>query len=122
MLNQRHNQNSRGRRWAYAGGRTIKRTYRKLKAFEMRVAEGATARDIPAGKLLVHAGFLVAKLAAVGALLFFSFWIFIFVCTVSALAFVQPSRDSDTSDVDDPVGPTHRTSWPEQYDEWGSLK
>ncbi|WP_081993347.1 DUF3742 family protein [Pseudomonas mediterranea] len=122
MLTPHHNQDSRGRRWAYAGGRTIKRAYRKLKAFEMRLAEGATARGIPAGKLLVHGGFLVAKLVAVGALLCLSFWLFILVCTVSALAFVQPGRDGDTSDVDDADGPTHRTSWPEQYDEWGSLK
>ncbi|WP_290371003.1 DUF3742 family protein [Pseudomonas mediterranea] len=122
MLIPRHNQDSRGRRWAYAGGRTIKRAYRKLKAFEMHLAEGATARGIPAGKLLVHGGFLAAKLAVVGVLLFISFWLFVFVCTVSALVFIQPGRDGVTSDIDDSDGPTHRTSWPERYDEWGSLK
>ncbi|KAI3479607.1 hypothetical protein L1887_58334 [Cichorium endivia] len=33
-----------------------------------------------------------------------------------------PFQGSDTPDSDDLDDPMHRTSWPERYDKWGSLK
>ncbi|WP_282357121.1 DUF3742 family protein [Pseudomonas sp. PS01303] len=61
-------------RWAYACGMSVKRGYRRLKAFESRVAERVVSAGIPAGKAIVRGSFLVAKLTMVGALLFVGFW------------------------------------------------
>jgi hypothetical protein len=100
---------------------SIKRGYRKLKAFESRVAERAVTAGMPAGKLLVRGSFLIAQLALLGALLFVSFWLFVLMCTFVAFAAI-PVQDSDTPGIDDLDDPMHRTSWPERYDKWGSLK
>ncbi|WP_240890338.1 DUF3742 family protein [Pseudomonas sp. TMW22090] len=112
----------RAQRWAYACGMSVKRGYRRLKAFESRVAERAVAAGLPAGKAIVRGSFLVAKLALLGAFLFVSFWLFVLICTVVAIAAIPVVQDSDIPDIDDLDNPMHRTSWPEQYDKWGSLK
>ena len=114
-------QRSRAHRWAYACGLSVKRGYRKLKTFESRVVERAETAGIPAGKLLVHGSFLTAKFALLGAFLFVSFWLFVLMCTIVVLAAI-PIQDSGTPGIDDLDDPTHRTSWPERYDKWGSLK
>jgi len=114
-------QNSRAHRWAYACGMSVKRGYRQLKAFESRLAERAVTAGMPAGKLLVRGSFLTAKLALLGAFLFVSFWLFVLMCIIVVLAAI-PIQDSDTPGIDDLGDPTHRTSWPERYDKWGSLK
>ncbi|WP_448093127.1 DUF3742 family protein [Pseudomonas lini] len=121
MPTQQPVQNSHAHRWAYACGMLVKRGYRKLKTFESRVAERAVTAGMPAGKLLVRGSFLIAQLALLGAFLFVSFWLFVLACTFLALAAI-PVQDSDTPDIDDLNNPMHRTSWPEQYDKWGSLK
>ncbi|MCY1258455.1 hypothetical protein D3C76_1257100 [compost metagenome] len=72
-------QNSRAHRWAYACGLSVKRGYRKLKAFESRLAERAVMAGMPAGKLLVRGSFLIAKLALIGGLLFVSVWLVTFL-------------------------------------------
>ncbi|WLH20969.1 DUF3742 family protein [Pseudomonas rhodesiae] len=121
MPTQNPVQNSRAHRWAYTCAMSIKRGYRKLKAFESRVAERAVTAGMPAGKLLVRGSFLTAQLALLGAFLFVSFWLFVLMCTFVALPAI-PVQDSDTPDIDDLDNPIHRTSWPERYDKWGSLK
>jgi len=121
MPTQQPVQSSRVHRWAYACGMSVKRGYRKLKTFESRVAERAVTAGLPAGNLLVRGSFLIAQLALFGAFLFVSFWLFMLMCTFVALAAI-PVQDSDTPNIDDLDDPIHRTSWPERYDKWGSLK
>ncbi|WP_425914589.1 DUF3742 family protein [Pseudomonas sp. GWSMS-1] len=65
---------SRASRWAYACGMALKRGYRRINAFELRLAERAAA-GVPVGKPLVRGGFLIAKLTLVGVLFFISFWL-----------------------------------------------
>ena len=114
-------QRSRAHRWAHVCGMSVKRGYRRLKTFESRVVERAETVGMPAGKFLVRASFLTAKLALLGVFLFVSFWLFVLMCTIVVLAAI-PIQDSDTLGIDDLDDPTHRTSWPERYDKWGSLK
>jgi len=122
MPTQQPVQNSRAHRWAYTCGMSVKRGYHRLKAFESRLAERAAMAGMPAGKLLVRGSFLIAQLVLLGAFLFVSVWLFVLMCTFVALAAVPIIQDSDTPDIDDLNNPVHRTSWPEQYDKWGSLK
>ncbi|MGF6287769.1 DUF3742 family protein [Pseudomonas silensiensis] len=121
MPTQQPVRNSRAHRWAYTCGMSVKRGYRRLKAFESHVAERAVTAGMPVGKLLVRGSFLTAKLALLGAFLFVSFWLFVLMCTIVVLAAI-PIQDSDTPGIDDLDDPMHRTSWPERYDKWGSLK
>ena len=79
MPPQNPTQNSRAHGWAYACGMSVKRGYRKLKAFESRLAERAVMAGMPAGKLLVRGSFLIAKLALIGGLLFVSVWLVTFL-------------------------------------------
>ena len=113
---------SHAHRWAYACGMSLKRGCRWLKAFESRMAEQAVSAGLPAGKGIVRVSFLVAKLALLGAFLLVSFWLFVLICTVVAITAIPVVQDSDIPDIDDLDNPIHRTSWPEQYDKWGSLK
>ena len=85
MPTQQPVQNSRGHRWAYACGMSVKRSYRKLKAFESRLAERAVTAGMPAGKLLVHGSLLIAKLALIGGLLFVSAWLVTFIVMMLAV-------------------------------------
>ncbi|MNV38145.1 hypothetical protein D3C71_1296880 [compost metagenome] len=78
-------QNSRAHRWAYACGMSVKRGYRKLKAFESRLAERAVTAGMPAGKLLVRGSFLIAKLALIGGLLYVSVWLVTFFVMMLAV-------------------------------------
>ncbi|UOP10214.1 DUF3742 family protein [Pseudomonas palleroniana] len=121
MPTQQPVQNSRAHRWAYACGLSVKRRYRRLKTFESHVVERAETAGVPAGEFLVRGSFLTAKFALFGAFLFVSFWLFVLMCTIVVLAAI-PTQDSDTPGIDDLDDPTHRTSWPERYDKWGSLK
>ena len=121
MPTQNPVQVSRAHRWVYTCGMSVKRGYRKLKTFEYRVVERAVTAGMPAGKLLVRGSFLIAELALFGAFLFVSFWLFVLMCTIVVFAAV-PFQGSDTPDSDDLDDPMHRTSWPERYDKWGSLK
>jgi len=83
---------SRAHRWAYTCGMSVKRGYRKLKAFESRLAEGAVTAGMPAGKLLVRGSFLIAKLALIGGLLFLGFWAFLSLMTLMVLYWVIAHR------------------------------
>ena len=121
MPTQQPVQNSRAHRWAYVCGLSVKRGYLRLKTFESHVVERAEAAGVPASKFLVRGSFLAAKLALLGAFLFVSFWLFVLMCTIVVLVAI-PVQDSDTPGIDDPDDPMHRTSWPERYDKWGSLK
>ena len=121
MPTQQPVQNSRAHRWAYVCGLSVKRGYLRLKNFEAHVVERAEAASVPASKFLVRGSFLTAKLALFGAFLFVSFWLFVLMCTIVVLAAI-PIQDSDTPGIDDIDDPVHRTSWPERYDKWGSLK
>ena len=121
MPTQQPVQNSRGHSWAYACGTSVKRGYRKLQAFESRLAERAVTAGMPAGKLVVRGRFLIAQVALLGAFLIVSLWLFVLMCTFVALAAI-PVQDSDTPDIDALDDPMHRTSWPERYDKWGSMK
>lgn len=115
---------SRANRWEYACGMALKRGYRRLNTFESRLAERVAAAGVPAGKLFVRGGFLIAKLAMVGMLLFIRFWLVVSVATILiALAVIQFAQGaSDMPNIDDLDHPMHRSYWPELYDEWGSLK
>lgn len=99
MPTQNPIQVSRANRWAYTCGMSIKRGYRKLKAFECRVAERVVSAGMPAGKLLVRGSFLIAKFTMVGALLFVSFWLFLSLMTLMGLYWVivhrRPSASKD---------------------------
>ncbi|SFQ19267.1 DUF3742 family protein [Pseudomonas borbori] len=113
----------RANRWAYACGMALKRSYRRINAFESRFAERVAAVGVPVGKPLVRGGFLIGKLALLGVLFFISFWLLISVCMLIAFAATQPLRGaSDIPNVDDLYHPMHRSYWPEFYDKWGSLK
>ena len=85
MPTQNPVQNSRALRWAYACGMSVKRGYRKLQAFESRLAERAVTAGMPAGKLLVRGSFLIAKLALIGGLLFVSVWLVTFFVMMLAV-------------------------------------
>lgn len=85
MPTQQPVQSSRAHRWAYTCGMSVKRGYRKLKAFESRVAERAVTAGIPAGNLLVRGSFLIAKLALIGGLLFVSAWLVTFIVMMLAV-------------------------------------
>ncbi|MCY1453909.1 hypothetical protein D9M71_709350 [compost metagenome] len=88
MPTQNPVQVSRAHRWAYACGMLVKRGYRRLKAFESRVAERAVAAGIPAGKGFVRESFLIAKLTMVGALLFVSVWALLSLVSLIVLYWV----------------------------------
>ena len=92
MPTQNPVQNSRSHRWAYACGMSVKRGYRKLKAFESRLAERAVTAGMPAGKLLVRGSFLIAKLALIGGLLLVGFWAFLSLMTLMVLYWVIAHR------------------------------
>ena len=79
---------SRAHSWAYASGMSVKRGYRRLKAFESRIAGRAVLAGIPAGQGLVRGGFLVAKLTMVGALFFVSFWALLSLVSLIVLYWV----------------------------------
>ena len=83
---------SRAHRWAYTCGMSVKRGYRKLKAFESRLAERAVTAGMPAGKLHVRGSFLIAKLALIGGLLFLGFWAFLSLMTLMVLYWVIAHR------------------------------
>ena len=85
MPTQQPVQNSRGHSWAYACGTSVKRGYRKLQAFESRLAERAVTAGMPAGKLLVRGSFLIAKLALIGGFLFVSAWMVTFIVMMLAV-------------------------------------
>lgn len=76
---------SRVPHWAYTCGMSIKRGYRKFKAFESRTAERAVTAGMPAGKLLVRGSFLVFKLAVAAGLLLVSLWLAVSVIILIAL-------------------------------------
>jgi hypothetical protein len=65
----------------------LKRGYRRINAFELRLPERAAA-GVPVGKPLVRGGFLIAKLAFLGALLLVVFWIFLSLLSLVVLYFV----------------------------------
>jgi hypothetical protein len=101
----------------------LKRSYRRINAFESRCAERAVTVGAPIGKSLVRGGFMVAKLGLLGVLFTISFWLLISVCMLIAFAVIQHQRGaSDIPNVDDLDSPTHRSYWPDFYDKWGSLK
>lgn len=79
---------SRAGRWAYACGMALKRSYRRINAFESRLAERVAAVGVPVGKPLVRGGFLVAKLAVVGVLLLVSFWMVLSLLSLAVLYWV----------------------------------
>ncbi|WP_439125752.1 MAG: DUF3742 family protein [Pseudomonas rhizophila] len=85
MQTQNTVQASRAHRWAFACGMSVKRSCRKLKALESRVAEGAVTAGMPIGKLVVRGSFLIAKLALIGGLLFVSVWLVTFFVMMLAV-------------------------------------
>ena len=85
MPTQNPVQNLRAHRWACACAMSVKRGYRKLKAFESRLAERAVTAGMPAGKLLVRGSFLIAKLALIGGLLLVSVWLVTFFMMMLAV-------------------------------------
>ncbi|WP_262137778.1 DUF3742 family protein [Pseudomonas sp. Marseille-Q5117] len=122
MPTQNPVQNSRAHRWAYTCGMSIKRGYRKLKAFESRVAERAVTAGMPAGKLLVRGSFLIAKLAMIGGLLFIGFWLVASVVLVIAvIALLQSKAVIDTDFEEDNPGPDYlgANSYLSNYDDNG---
>ncbi|NJJ56188.1 DUF3742 family protein [Pseudomonas sp. B14(2022)] len=122
MPTQNPVQNSRAHRWAYTCGMSIKRGYRKLKAFESRVAERAVTAGMPAGKLLVRGSFLIAKLAMIGGLLFIGFWLVASVALVIAvIALLQSKAVIDTDFEEDNPSPDYlgANSYLGNYDDNG---
>jgi len=71
---------------------SVKRGYRKMKAFESRLAERAVTSGMPAGKLFVRGSFLIAKLALIGGLLLVGFWAFLSLMTLMVLYWVIAHR------------------------------
>ncbi|MGA3826240.1 DUF3742 family protein [Pseudomonas chlororaphis] len=122
MPTQNPVQNLRAHRWAYACGMSVKRGYRKLKAFESRLAERAVTAGMPAGKLLVRGSFLIAKLAMIGGLLFIGFWLVASVVVVIAvIALLQSKAVIDTDFEEDNPGPDYlgANSYLGNYDDNG---
>ncbi|WP_454834353.1 DUF3742 family protein [Pseudomonas lini] len=122
MQTQNPVQVSRAHRWAYACGMSVKRGYRKLKAFESRLAERAVTAGMPAGKLLVRGSFLIVKLALVGGLLFIGFWLVASVVVLIALiALLQFKAVIDTDLEEDNPGPDYlgANSYLGNYDDNG---
>ncbi|MCY1423894.1 hypothetical protein D9M71_396200 [compost metagenome] len=85
MPTQNPVQVTRVHRWAYACGMSVKRGYRRLKAFEARVAERAVAAGMPLGNLLVRGSFLIVNLALLGALFLVSIWLVTFIVMLLAI-------------------------------------
>ena len=83
---------SRANRWAYACGMALKRSCRRINAFESHIAERVAAAGVPVGKPLVRGGFLVAKLVLVGVLFFISFWLVAFLAAMLAVIAFLPLR------------------------------
>lgn len=122
MPTQNPIQVSRAHRWAYTCGMSIKRGYRKLKAFECRVAERAVSAGMPAGKLLVRGSFLIAKLALVGGLLFIGFWLVASVVVmIAVIALLKSKAVIDTDFEEDNPGPDYlgASSYLGNYDDNG---
>ena len=92
---------SRASRWAYACGMALKRGYRRINAFELRLAERAAAAGVPVGKPLVRGGFLIAKLALVGVLFFISFWLLASVVAMLAVIALLQLRAIIGADVEE---------------------
>lgn len=61
-------------RRAYACGRALKRVFRRTRMVEARLAERAGRAGVPAAKVLVYGGFLVAVLVLIAALFFVIAW------------------------------------------------
>ncbi|MFK3602973.1 DUF3742 family protein [Pseudomonas fluorescens] len=111
MPTQNPVQNSRAHRWAYTCGMSVKRGYRRLKAFESHVAERAVTAGMPAAKLLVRGSFLVIKLAVAAGLLLVSLWftvsVMILIVLCWAMANGTPIKLKDAlryKAYDDPYG------------------
>ncbi len=85
MPTQQPVQNSRAHRWAYSCGLSVKRGYRRLKAFESHVVGRAETAGVPAGKFFVRGSFLITKLALIGGLLFVSVWLVTFIVMMLAV-------------------------------------
>ncbi|MDD0981142.1 DUF3742 family protein [Pseudomonas shahriarae] len=122
MPTQQPVQNSRGHSWAYACGTSVKRGYRKLQAFESRVAECAVTAGMPAGNLLVRGSFLIAKLALGGGLLFIGFWLVASVVVmIAVIALLQSKAVIDTDLEEDNPGPDYlgANSYLGNYDDNG---
>lgn len=122
MPTQQPVQSSRAHRWAYTCGMSVKRGYRKLKAFESRAAERAVTAGIPAGNLLVRGSFLIAKLALLGGLLFIGFWLVASVVVmIAVIAFLQSKAVIDTDLEGDNPGPDYlgANSYLGNYDDNG---
>jgi hypothetical protein len=120
MPTQHSVQVSRAQRWAYACGMSVKRGYRRLKAFESHVAQRAVAAGIPAGKGIVRGSFLVAKLALIGGLLFIGFWLVASVVTMIALIALLEFKAATDFEENDP-GPDYlgANSYLGNYDDNG---
>lgn len=103
MQTQNPIQVSRAQRWAYVYGISMKRGYRKLKAFEARVAGRAVEVGVPAGNLLIRGSFLIARLALLVALFFVSVWLFAFIVMMLAVItflWLKALIGSDQQEVD----------------------
>lgn len=91
---------SRASRWAYACGMALKRGYRRINAFELRLAERAAA-GVPVGKPLVRGVFLIAKLTLVGVLFFISFWLVASVVAMLAVIALLQLRTFTGANVEE---------------------
>ena len=99
---------SRANRWAYACGMALKRSYRRINAFESHLAERVAAVGVPVGKPLVRGGFLIGKLALLGVLFFVSFWLVAFVAAMLVvIAFLQLRAFIGADAEDEGSGPDY---------------
>jgi magnesium-transporting ATPase (P-type) len=91
----------------------VQRVYRRLKVIERRTVAYMATTNLTAAYLIFRASFLIMRLIMRG--------VYFFLMGVSIVLAAFSVQFSDNPDIDDFDHPMHRTSWPERYDEWGSL-
>jgi hypothetical protein len=79
----------------------LKRGYRRINAFESRLAERVAAAGVPVAKPLVRGGFLIAKLALEGVLFFISFWLVASVVAMLAVIALLQLRAFISVDIEE---------------------
>ena len=75
-------------RRAYVCGRALKRLFRRARLIEAGLAERAGRAGVPAGKILVHGGFLIAALALIVTLFYLIAWAAVLIGGLLFLCFL----------------------------------
>jgi hypothetical protein len=70
-------------------GYWLGKAWRWQQRFERRVAQRVELAGFSTGKMLIQYVFLIAKVALIGSLMLFSFWLFVTVAIIAARLWVR---------------------------------